>query len=200
MIVLAMSGCVTPPASRDPGLAPRFEPSRYESADILIRLAGVLAAGSEGTLVEDPGWLEYVLAIENRGRGTLRVHNVKLLDRDGRYLDSAVSYEQIKVPPEAAAEIAGAVATRAAGAAAGQVIPYGGTIVGIISGAVSATGAESATKARREFELRRLKDVELAPAGSARGSAFLPKVTNARALAVDYGRGEELRRVEIPLR
>jgi hypothetical protein len=199
-LTLALSGCATPTASTDPRPAPLSQTARHESADIRIRLAGTLRAGSDGTLVEDPGWLEYVLAIENRGTKTLRVHNVKLLDADGRYLDSAGSFEQIQAPPDAAADIAGTAATRAAGAAAGQVIPYGGIIVGIISGAVSAASAESTTRARREFERRRLKDVELAPAGHATGSAFLPRVANGKALAVDYGLGEELRRIEIPLR
>jgi hypothetical protein len=79
-------------------------------------------------------------------------------------------------------EVAGHVARSAASAAAGQVIPYGGTVVGIISGALSADAVESAASAGRDFEHRKLKTVELAPGGKATGSAFLPFVTNAKAL------------------
>lgn len=192
-LLLGAAGCetTTPTPERRP--VPVAKPMEYSSPDIRIGLVGALRAGDEGTLVEDPGWVEYVLAIENRGRRTLTVHNLKLLTMSGRYLDSAASFEQLSSPPDAASEIGANVAKRAAG----QVIPYGGTIVGIIAGAVSASAAESDLSAKRDFDLRKLKAVELAPAGKVTGSAFLPNVTNAKALVVDYGHGKQRERIEI---
>jgi hypothetical protein len=198
-LTLAIAGCTATTASKDPRPAPLAKPVQYESADIRVRLVGVLRAGNQGTLVEDPGWLEYLLAIQNSGRRALEIRNVKLLTREGRYLDSADSHQQITVPPDAASDIAGSVATRAAGAAAGQVVPYGGTIVGIVSSAVSASAAESKAQARRELDRRKLKDVELAPGGKVTGSAFLPDASNARALVLDYGHGVVTERIEIRL-
>jgi len=55
----------------------------------------------------------------------LTVKNVKLINVEGRYLESAAAHEQIIRPPDAAAEVAGDIATDAAGIAVGQVIPYG---------------------------------------------------------------------------
>jgi ethanolamine utilization microcompartment shell protein EutS len=170
---------------------------RSESLD--IRLMGALGTGSEGTLVRDSGWAEYLLEINNRGTIPLTVRNVKLLTSSGRYLDSASQYEEITVPPDAASEIAEDIAVRSAGIAAGRVVPYGGTIVGILSGAVSVSESESEASAQREFALRKLKDVELAPGGRVQGSAFLPRINGAQALVVDWERGKRSERVELAL-
>jgi hypothetical protein len=171
----------------------------YRSAEIRIQLLRILQAGDEAALVKDPGWLEYVLAIENTGRKPLTIRNVKLLNLDGRYLDSAASYDQITSSPDVPSEVAGHVARSAASVAAGQVIPYGGSVVAIISGVLSADAAENAASAGRDFEYRKLKTVELAPGGKATGSAFLPFVTNAKALVVDWSHGGKNNRTEIPL-
>jgi hypothetical protein len=178
---------------------PMTELVQHESADIRVRLLGVLQAGDQGALVKDPGWNEFILAVENTGSRTLRVHNVKLLNRDGRYFDSASSYEQIMVPPDTASEIAGTVAKSVTGVAAGQIVPYGGTIVGIVANALSASSRESAANARRKFDLRKLKDLELASAGRVTGSAFLPRVPDAKALVLDYDREKGRERMEIPV-
>jgi len=199
VLILATAGCATPVATKAPAPTPVGGSAHYTSADVRVRLVGVLRAGDEGTLVLDPGWREYILAIENSGTQPLTIHNVKLLTRAGRYFDSASSYEQIIVPPDTASEIAGTVATRAAGVAAGQAIPYGGSLVSIITSAVSASAAEKAAIAGRELNQRKLKEVELAPNGKVIGSAYLPHVTNAQALVVDYGHGDDVERIEIPL-
>lgn len=198
-LILATAGCAAPLTIEAPDPAPMAKSVQYRSADISIRLVGILRAGDEGTLVLDPGWREYVIAIENNGTRPLTIHNVKLLTREGRYLDSASSYQQIIVPPDTASEVAGTVATRAAGVAAGQVIPYGGSLVSIITSAVSASAAEQAAIAGRELNQRKLKDIELAPEAKLVGSAFLPHTANARALVLDYGHGEKVERIEIPL-
>ena len=171
----------------------------HQAEGVSLRLVGTLRAGDARTLIQDPGWVEYLFAVDNRDDRHLMIYNVKLLNRDGRYLDSAESYEQVTYPPDVATDVAGSLAKGAAGIAAGQVIPYGGTIFGIISGAVSASSVESEADAKREFELRKLKLVELAPGGRVIGSAFLPDVVNAESLVIDYGYGGARERVEIPL-
>jgi hypothetical protein len=47
-------------------------------------------------------------------------------------------------------------------------------------------------------ELRVLKNVELAPAGRVRGSAFLPAVANARELVLAYAQGGRVTRIQFP--
>ncbi|MEA3276287.1 MAG: hypothetical protein U9Q81_13560 [Pseudomonadota bacterium] len=192
-------GCAGPEVAQEPRPAPIAKPVRFESTELGVRLLKTLGEGDEETLVQDPGWLEYVLEIENRSRAPLTVRNVKLLNRDGRYLDSASTYQEITAPPDAASELAGDVATRAAGTAAGQVIPYGGHIVSLITGAASISAAEAKTNAQRDFALRKLKNVELAPAGRVKGSAYLPNIQNRKALVIDYGHGDRSERIELPL-
>jgi len=91
----------------------------------------------------------------------------------------------------------GRVATRTSGAAAGQIVPFGGTIVGTISDAISASTAESRGNAKRAFERHKLKFVELEPAGKMTGSAFLPDLAadEAPALVVSYGHGNQTKRL-----
>jgi hypothetical protein len=54
-------------------------------------------------------------------------------------------------------------------------------------------------RAGRDFDLRKLKAVELAPAGRVFGIAFLPNILNPEAVVVDYVVGETTERVEISL-
>jgi len=112
-------------------------------------------------------------------------------------LTTVSSNEQIIAPPNAGSR----VAATAAGAAAGQIVPFGGTIVGIISEAISASSAESRENARRAFERHQLKAVELAPGGKLTGSAYLPDIAvhQAKALVISYGQGDRTQRFEIRL-
>lgn len=192
-------GCTGPRTAQPPIPILNDEKVQFRSADLDIRLVGALGAGNEGTLVLDAGWVEYLLEIENRGKRPLTIYNVKLLTRDGRYLDSAADYEEITAPPDAASELAEDIAKRSAGIAAGQVIPYGGAIVGILSGAVSASAAQTGANAQREFVLRRLKEVELAPGGRVQGSAFLPAIQSPKSLVLDCGCGGKTERIELSL-
>jgi hypothetical protein len=197
--VLSVTGCAgsaTQPTSR---AEPVAAPVRFESAELCVTLSGVLGLGDPAGPVTDPGWREYLLEIENRGSRPLTVRNVKLLNRSGRYLDSAATYEEITAPPDAAYELAGTVAKSVAGQVAGQVIPYGGSIFGILSGAASISSANAQADAKRAFATRKLKNVELAPAGTVKGSAFLPETADRQALVIDYGIGDKTDRVEIPL-
>jgi hypothetical protein len=174
-------------------------PIRVKSADLAVALIRITEQGSKGTLIEDPGWREYVIEIENLSTNDLKVQNVKLLNLNGRYVDSASAYEQITSPPDVGAELAGDVAETAAGMAAGQFIPYGGTIFSMLSSAASASSAGAKVNAKRAFMMRVLKNVELAPTGKVEGSAFLPNTTRPKALVVDYVQDSMTNRIEIPL-
>jgi hypothetical protein len=114
-------------------------------------------------------------------------------------VDSASAYEQITAPPDVGAELVGDVAETAAGMAAGQFIPFGGKIFGVLSSGASAWSAEEKAQAKRAFALRVLKNVELASAGKVEGSAFLPNITGAKTLVVDYAQDNTTNRIEIPL-
>jgi hypothetical protein len=175
------------------------EPVRVVSADMAVSLLRIMHQGDDGTLIQDPGWSEFVLDIKNISGTPCVVMNVKLLNQNGRYVDSAAAFEQIMAPPDPGTELAGDVAQTAAGIAAGQVIPYGGTILGLLSGAASASSAGERAQAKGIFMLRVLKNIELAPGGRMEGSAFLPNISQPKTLIVDYEQYDVVNRLEIPL-
>lgn len=198
MLVIC-AGCAPPMHEGPQPVTPTAKAVRFESKDLRVTLATVIGVEHERSLVRNPGWLEYVMSIENLGRSNLTVQNVKLLNRNGRYLDSASAYQQITVAPDLSSEIAGTVARTAAGSVAGHFIPYGGSIVSVISRAAAASAAEDEVDARRLFALRALKEVELAPNGRVNGSAFLPKVEDAKSLVIRYLIADEVETIEMVL-
>jgi hypothetical protein len=201
LVFLSLSavGCGGPKAGKQPSLYAMGEPIRVSSADLAVRLMRISHQGDDETLIEDPGWSEFVLEIKNTSSTPFIVMNVKLLNQDGRYVDSAAVYEQIIAPPDPGTELAGDVAQTAAGIAAGQVIPYGGTLLGLLSGAASASSAGDRAQAKGIFMLRVLKNIELAPGGRMEGSAFLPNIAQPKTLIVDYVQHGVVNRLEIPL-
>ena len=199
VLTLTVAGCAEPKVSKVPSTNSMAGPTRVQSAGLAVALIRIAEKGDKETLIENPGWREYVIEIENLSTNALTVQNVKLLNQDGRYVDSASAYEQITAPPDVGVEIAGDVAQSAAGIAAGQIIPYGGTIFSVLFSAASASSAGTKTHAKRVFRLRVLKNVELAPAGKVEGSAFLPNITRSKALVVDYTQDGTTNRIEIPL-
>ncbi|MDH3413735.1 MAG: hypothetical protein OEM98_14785 [Gammaproteobacteria bacterium] len=200
IVVLGSSACGTstksttdaPAETRTPTVAP------FENADVAIALKGVLGVGHAQALVQDEGWGEFVLSISNRGSGTLTVRDVKLLNTNGRYQKSASSYGEIMAPPEFGAEVAGEVAKTGSGLVLGSFVPFGGVLSGVLWGAASASSAEGRATAQRAFNERVLKAVELAPNGKMTGSAFLPNISNAAALVVDYAADGRSGRIELP--
>jgi hypothetical protein len=199
VLILADLGCAGHKVSKAKNDSLMIGTIRMKSADLAVSLIRILAEGNKDTLIEDSGWLEYVIEIENLAAKDLTVQNVKLLSQKGRYVDSATAYEQITSPPEVGAELAGEVAENAAGIAAEQFIPFGGTIFGVFSNAASASSAAAKADAKRNFMMRVLKNVELAPAGKMEGSAFLPNITRPKSLVVFYVQNNMANRVEIPL-
>lgn len=200
VLTFSLVGCTEPKVSTEPTTYLMGAPIRVKSADLAVTLISIAQMGSEGTLIEDAGWREYVIEIENISTNVFTVENVKLLNQDGRYVDSASTYEQITAPPNAGVAVAGNVAGTVVGAAAGQIIPYGGMIYSVLSSAASASSAEAKSSAKRVFMLRALKDVELAPTGKVEGSAFLPHIMRPKTLVVVYTQnGETTNRIEIPL-
>jgi hypothetical protein len=192
-------GCSGQQAGKQPSLYAMNESIRVSSADLAVLLKRISHQGDDETLIEDPGWSEFVLEIKNTSGTPFVIMNVKLLNQSGRYVDSAAVYEQIIAPPDAGTELAGDVAQTAAGIAAGQVIPYGGTILGLLSGAASVSSAGDRAQAKGIFMLRVLKNIELAPGGRMEGSAFLPNIAQPKTLIVDYVQHGVVNRLEIPL-
>jgi hypothetical protein len=198
LIVLTLTafGCAGP---KVPSANLMSNPIRMESANLAVTLIRIAEKGDIDTLVEDPGWCEYVIEIENISKIALTVQNVKLLQQDGSYVDSASAYDQIIAPPDVGAKLAGDVAKNAAGIAAGQIIPFGGQIFNVFSSIFSAASGGANANAQRIFVLRALKNVELAPAGKVERSAFLPNITGAKELVVDYAQEGTTNRIAIPL-
>lgn len=57
-------------------------------------------------MIEDQEWREYVFEFEIISVKPLTIINIKLLNQAGRYLDSAIQYEQQISPSDAGAELA----------------------------------------------------------------------------------------------
>lgn len=199
VLVLFTLGCAGTKVSMAPSPNPLTEFIRVESTDLTITLLKIIGPDDEGTLIEDPGWSEYILEIENISANPLTIHDVKILNLDGRYEDSASTYEQIIAPPDVRVELASDAAKTAAGVAAGLIIPFGGSILSLISRAISASSASTKAKAKLNFNLRVLKKVELVPMEKMKGSAFLPNIKAAKALAMDYVLIGTIKYVQIPL-
>jgi hypothetical protein len=196
---LINGACAGPEVAEKPYSAKTGHLVRFESSELDVRVVGIIGVEHGYTLVEDPGWREYLFQIKNLSDMPLTVKNVKLSNVEGRYLESAAAYEQIIRPPDVAAEVAGDIATKGAGIAVGQVIPYGGLIIGVFSNVASASSAGARANAKRSFFLRVLKNVELAPKGQVRGSAFFQNIDYPKALIIDYVLGEIPKRIEIPM-
>ena len=188
--------CTTPNAAQDSHALPAFEPVRGQVDGLAATLVRALASGDASS---DVGWFEYELVLENRGDSPLVVSTAKLLTASGRYLAPATAYAEILSPPNAAYQVAGSVATSAAGMAAGQVIPFGGLVVQAIAGAAGAASAEDRARAEQRFRLRRVTGVELAPGGRMEGSAFFPRVADPVALVIDFAQHGRPQQANLPL-
>ncbi len=192
-------GCNGPEVEKEPVDNLTVAPIRVISVNISAALIRSAGHDTEGTLIEEPGWREYVMEFENLSTNILTVQNVRLLNQEGRYVDSALSYEQITAPPDVAVEVAGDVAGTVTGIAAGEIIPFGGVIFSLLSNTVSAFSAEKKSNAKQIFKSRVIKKVELSPAGKMNGSAFLPNITSPETLVVDYTLNGMMNHLQIPL-
>lgn len=197
--IFGTAGCTTPQTTETLRPVPTYPPIlTFQSEDLAIELEGVADADTPGSLIQDAGWLEYRLSLQNHSIGPLTISNVRILTKTGRYVESAGSHAEIAAPPHPSEKIAGNVARQGAGIAAGQIIPYGGTLVSLVSSSATALYGQEQTDTKRAFALRRLKNVELDPGGSVSGSAYLPDIQNARFLVIDYATGGKDQRVKIP--
>ncbi|MGA7982733.1 MAG: hypothetical protein WCA32_21240 [Chromatiaceae bacterium] len=129
---LIIAGCGGSKLAGKNAHPPRPQPITVQSPDLRVTLAKTLRVGDEGTLVKDAGWREYVLEVQNLSGEDLTVKNVRLLNPNRHYIESASTYEQILVPPITTLAVAGDVAKTTAGIAAGQIIPYGGYLVSVL--------------------------------------------------------------------
>ncbi len=199
VLPLALSGCAGPKESKTPDIDATMPPIRAESDYLAATLIRIAEQGSEETLIEDPGWLEYIIEIENISTNDFTVQNVKLLNQNGRYVDSASTYEEITAPPNVGVELAGDIAGTMAGIAAEQVIPFGGTVISLLSNAASTMSAQEKENLSRIFNMRVLKNVEIAPTGGLKGSAYLPNIALPGTLVVYYTQNGSTQRIEISL-
>jgi len=103
-VLITVAGCTAPTATREASPAAVADAKVYRATGIRIRLIEDLRAGDRGTLLESPGWVEYVFAIDNTGSSPLRLHDVKLLNADGRYLASAAPMSRSSPFPMRGAE------------------------------------------------------------------------------------------------
>lgn len=101
LLTIVVGGCAGSKAPSAGGVT-LTGPIRMQSADLAVTLVRIAGQGDKETLVEDPGWREYGIEIENLSTNPLTVLNVKLLHQDGVYVDSASAYEQLIAPPDAA--------------------------------------------------------------------------------------------------
>jgi hypothetical protein len=122
VLILTVVGCVEPKVSKAPSAKSMAGPIQVRSADLAVALIRINEKGDKGALIKGPGWREYVFEIENLSTNDLTVQNVKLLNQDGRYVNSASAYEEITAPPNVGVEPAGDVAETAAGWVEGSAL------------------------------------------------------------------------------
>lgn len=199
VMVCVIVGCASPKATTAPVGYAMAEPVQVETAEITVSLLRIADFGNDGTLIKDPGWRDYVIKIHNHSGVSFIIKNVKLLNQEGRYVDSASAYEQVIAAPDTGLALASDVTDSVAGIAAGQFIPFGGAIYGVLSGVAAASSAGEKASAKRAFRFRVLKNIELAPGGQVEGSAFLPHIARPKMLVVDYSQNGGNHRIKIPL-
>lgn len=200
LIGVTVMGCANQSPTRPAATAPTAAPLEIRTDQLAVRLLAILTEGAAATLVSAPGWSDYRIEITNVGDQPAMIRTVKLRDADGRYFASANSIADLSTPPDVASRVAGDVALQGVSIAAGQAVPYGGTIVGIFSGAARANAQQEQAERRRQFKLRNLQDVELAPSSRFTGSAYLPDIEGPVALAIDWRYVDgETQRIELPL-
>lgn len=194
-----VAGCAAQNTAKVPDGYTLSAPVLVETDEVTVALLRIVDFGTKGTLIKDPGWRDYVITIHNHSENAFIIKNVKVLNQEGRYLDSASAYDQIIATPDAGIVLAGDATDSVAGIAAGQVIPFGGTLYGVLSGAAAASSTGAKARAKRDFSLRVLKNIELAPGGKVEGSAFLPHIVRPKLVVVDYFQDGRNHRIEIPL-
>jgi hypothetical protein len=200
LIAAPLLGCATQSPSRSATAPPGAAPIEIRTDQLAIRLRAMLAQDDSSTLVRAPGWRDYRIEITNLADQPTTIRTVKLRDAQGRYFAAASDITELSAPPDTATQVAGDVALRGVSIAAGQAIPYGGSIVGILSSAARANAQHEQAERRRQFNLRNLRDVELAPGAKFAGSAYLPDIAGPKALAIDWQPLDgEIQRVELPL-
>jgi len=80
VLSLTVAGCAEPKVSKAPSGNSMAGPIRVQSAGLAVALVRIAEKGDKETLIENPGWREYVIEIENLSTNALTVQNVKLLN------------------------------------------------------------------------------------------------------------------------
>jgi len=213
-LVLLTSACASPPDASRPGhgsvvggaplAAPMTTadspPTTTEAGGLRVSLLGVSTPNARDI---DRGWRSYQLLLENRSTGILRISSVRLQTAAGLLMAPAAAHAELQAPPAAAPsrtqDLGEQVAARAAGIAAGQVIPYGGLLVQALTGVGSAAAAETRDRAERTFRQQRAEGLELAPGGRAKGESWVPAEVAPVALVLVVTEGADWRHLSLPL-
>ncbi len=200
LLATVLLGCAGPAPTRPAASTPTPTQAEVTTETVAVRLRAILTKDAPGTLVRAPGWRDYRLDITNLADQPVKIRGVMLRDAAGRYFEAADDSAALSAPPDVATQVAGDVALRGVGIAAGEAIPYGGSIVGILSRAAGANAQQAQAERRQWFKLRNLGNLELAPGARFSGSAYLPDIPQPAALAIDLEPFDgKAQRIELPL-
>jgi hypothetical protein len=200
LIAGPLLGCAAQSPPDAASTPPTAAPVEILSDELAVRLVAILDQAAPGTLVDAPGWQDYRIDITNLADQPTVIRTVKLRDSSGRYVPAANDVAELSAPPDLATRVAGDVALRGVGIAAGQAIPYGGSIVGLLTSAARANAQQERAQRRRRFMLSNLREVELAPGAQFTGNAYLPAVQSPAALVIEWRQLDgETHRIELPL-
>lgn len=188
-----------------------------EKSGITVELHHVILPNGPGSWVKGAPWIECVLTITNQTSGEVSLQTIRLRDSRGAYVQSnwptlmSLESESEKVAKSyggfAVESAASEAATRGAVEAGLAGVPGGGALVGLLGTAPHQLGglasARDQDQLEAEFQKRRLPEpLQLAVAGSVRGSVFFPNVPQPQALVVNVATRNPsggLTEIEIPL-
>lgn len=206
VVVLLASACATStdtgPSTAGP-VATAFAgnaPSATAAAGLRVSLLEIAAPTGREI---DRGWRAYRLLLEHPGPGMVRISNVRLQTSAGQLVAPAGSHAELQARPERPAgraqDLGGQVATRAAGIAAGQVLPFGGLMVQALSGVGTAAMAEAGVRAERAFRQHSVEGLELAPGARTEGQVWFPAEITPVALVLVVTEGADWEHLSLPL-
>ncbi len=197
-------GCARVDTRGSGPVASAFRPVEAEVSGLWLRLIHLHPDRSgegvrEGTREVVGGWLLGEFQLENRGKQPILLSGVKLLTAGGRYLKPAASYDEVLAPPGTGEQVAGTIATSAAGVAAGQVIPFGGVLVHTLTGIARGSNTEARALEEQRFRLRQMLGAELAPGGRMEASVYFPFVDSPQAVVIEVTQGKRVKTAVLSL-
>lgn len=222
VVLSLLSGCASKsrlleeptPFSKDLGI-------HTESPQLSVTVNHVILPNGAGSWVKDAKWDEYVLTIQNQGKGPLTIQGFWLIDVRGIYLKSRDEPGRLETISEALAEeyktvqlktavgvataaasstlIAGSAASTGALASAGPVALLALPFVPYFEFKAKEAKELEMANIERQFVSRRLRSFRLAENAALQGSQFFPVIPNPRELVVEYRAEGESRELSLSL-